>query len=168
MSEGLILRRFSLFSSMSTLSTTSRRAGASRTDPNRDRIDLPGVAPVARRSPKAPQMELPEPGVVRPFLRRWVTAAMLLAGAVLATLYISNAIAVNDLLASIASLEHDRDVARGENEKLRAELLKLMAVERVTSIASGQLGMVQPIQPPQSILPDARSEASARDSATVR
>ena len=166
MSEGLILRRFSLFSSMSTLSTTSRRAGASRTGGSA--ADLPGVAPVARRSPKAPQMELPEPGVVRPFLRRWVTAAMLLAGAVLATLYISNAIAVNDLLASIASLEHDRDVARGENEKLRAELLKLMAVERVTSIASGQLGMVQPIQPPQSILPDARSEGSARDSATVR
>jgi len=93
---------------------------------------------------------------------------MLLAGAVLATLYISNAIAVNDLMANIASLEHDRDLARGENEKLRAELLKLMAVERVTSIASGQLGMVQPIQPPQSIAPDARSEASARDSATVQ
>jgi cell division protein FtsL len=118
-------------------------------------------------------------GAVRPFLRRWLTAAMLLAAAVLATLYISNAIAVNDLMVSIASLERDRDVARAHNEKLRAELLKLMAVERVTSIAAGQLGMVQPIQPPQTLSPGTRAEVPAgevsppeappvRDSALVR
>jgi len=74
---------------------------------------------------------------------------MLLGAALLATLYISNAIAVNDLLANIASLEHERDMARVDNEKLRAELLRLMSVERVTTLASSRLGMVQPAQPPQ-------------------
>jgi hypothetical protein len=98
---------------------------------------------------------------------------MLLAAAVLATLYISNAIAVNDLMVSIASLEHDRDAARANNEKVRAELLKLMAVERVTSIAAGRLGMVQPVQPPLALSPGTRAELPAagiprRDSATVR
>jgi hypothetical protein len=74
---------------------------------------------------------------------------MLLGSALLAVLYISNAIAVNDLLSDIASLEHDRDIARADNEKLRAEMLRLMSVERVTTLASSRLGMVQPAQPPQ-------------------
>jgi len=38
-----------------------------------------------------------------------------------------------------------------ENERLRADLLRLMSVERVTSMASHQLGMVQPAQPPVSL-----------------
>jgi cell division protein FtsL len=101
---------------------------------------------------------------------------MLLAAAVLATLYISNAIAVNDLMTGIASLEKDRDAARASNEKLRAELLKLMAVERVTSIASTRLGMVQPVRPPLSLGAEAHAadpapspdQPPAVDSAVVR
>lgn len=99
---------------------------------------------------------------------------MLLGAALLAVLYISNAIAVNDLLANISSLEHDRDVARADNEKLRAELLRLMSVERVTSLAAGRLGMVQPAQPPQMMgaSPEsgrrARPEATADSAADVR
>ena len=111
----------------------------------RARVDGAG-----RKSPE--QIPLPEPtqgGPIRPFLRRWLAASMLLGAALLAVLYISNAIAVNDLLADIASLEHDRDIARADNEKLRAELLRLMSVERVTSLAATRLGMVQPAQPPQ-------------------
>jgi|GEM_PF-2324988 len=106
-----------------------------------------------------------EPGKVRPFLRRWLTAGMLLGAALLAVLYISNAIAVNDLMATISSLEHERDVVRRENEKLRAEMLRLMSVERVTSIAAGRLGMVQPARPPLALTPAARIEAAAADSA---
>ncbi len=100
-------------------------------------------------------------GPVRPFLRRWLAATMLLGAAVLATLYISNAIAVNDLLANIASLEHERDMARVDNEKLRAELLRLMSVERVTTLASTQLGMVQPAQPPQMMGAAVQGKAQA-------
>jgi cell division protein FtsB len=118
------------------------------------------------------QLPLPEPvqrGPIRPFLRRWLAASMLLGAALLAVLYISNAIAVNDLLSDIASLEHDRDLARADNEKLRAELLRLMSVERVTSLASSRLGMVQPAQPPQMMGAAApgRRPGPAVDSATV-
>jgi cell division protein FtsL len=73
---------------------------------------------------------------------------MLLVAAALAVLYIANAIAVNDLLTDITSLERERDVVRAENERLRAELLRLMSVERISSVASEKLGMVQPAQPP--------------------
>ncbi|HVZ37745.1 MAG TPA: FtsL-like putative cell division protein [Candidatus Kapabacteria bacterium] len=89
--------------------------------------------------------------MVRPFLRRWVTAAMLFAAAVLATLYIANAIAVNDLLGTISSLETEHDAVRNDNAQLRAELLRLMSVDRVTSLASSRLGMVQPAMPPQEL-----------------
>lgn len=104
---------------------------------------------LSRGSAGVPVAEHAADGPVRPFLRRWLAAMMLLGAALLATLYISNAIAVNDLLANIASLEHERDMARVDNEKLRAELLRLMSVERVTTLASSRLGMVQPAQPPQ-------------------
>jgi len=95
--------------------------------------------------------ELSAEGSVRPFLRRWTAAAMLLVAAGLAVLYISNAIAVNSLMTDITSIERERDAARNENERLRAELLRLMSVERVTSIASGKLGMVQPARPPVTL-----------------
>jgi hypothetical protein len=149
---------------MSTLTTSKRsdvRIGGAKAG-----------APAMRRSsvlePGASMHDPAERNRVRPFLRRWLTAAMLLAASVLATLYISNAIAINDLMVSIASLEHDRDVARANNEKVRAELLKLMAVERVTSIAAGQLGMVQPVQPPLTLSPGTRDRLPLRDSTTVR
>jgi hypothetical protein len=80
-----------------------------------------------------------------------MTAAMLLVSAALAVLYISNAIAVNNIMSQIASLEREGDIVRVENERLRADLLRLMSVERVTSMASGQLGMVQPAHPPVSL-----------------
>jgi cell division protein FtsL len=76
---------------------------------------------------------------------------MLLVAATLAVIYVSNAIAVNDLLAEITSLERERDGVRSDNERLRAELLRLMSVERVTSIAADKLGMTQPAYPPVAL-----------------
>lgn len=105
--------------------------------------------------------EIPRSGKVRPFLRRWLTAGMLLGAAILAVLYISNAIAVNDLMGTIDSLEREQDLVRSENEKLRAELLRLMSVERVTTMAAERLGMVQPSRPPLALTPAARMEADA-------
>lgn len=86
---------------------------------------------------------------------------MLLGAAMLATLYIANAIAVNDLLGDITSLEHERDLAQTENEKLRAELLRLMSVERVTTLGRDRLGLVQPAQPPQELLPSSAPRSAA-------
>lgn len=71
-----------------------------------------------------------------------------MVASIIVILYVSNAIAVNDLLGRITSIEHERDGIRRENERLRAELLRLMSVRRVTSMATEQLGMVQPARPP--------------------
>lgn len=73
---------------------------------------------------------------------------MLLAAASLVVLYVANSIVVNDLLTDVTSLERERDLVRNDNEKLRADLLKLMSVERVTTLAAERLGMIQPTQPP--------------------
>lgn len=100
--------------------------------------------------PKAEQLPLKfgRRGRVRPFIRRWITAGMLMTAALLAVLYVSNSIAINDLLEQITSLERERDLVRGENERLRGELLRLMSVERVSALASERLGLVQPARPP--------------------
>lgn len=92
-------------------------------------------------------------GALRPFIRRWLTAALLLMAALLVVLYVSNSIAINDLLERITSLERERDIVRGENERLRGELLRLMSVERVSSIATGRLGLIEPARPPIALSP---------------
>ncbi len=102
-------------------------------------------------------------GRFRPFMRRWLTAAMLMVAAVLAVLYVSNAIRINELLESITSLEHERDQVRSENERMRGELLRLMSVERVSSIAAERLGLVQPAYPPVALEPTGRRAAEGRD-----
>lgn len=82
------------------------------------------------------------------FVRRWFAAGTLLLASGLIVLYVANSIAINNLMADITSLERERDLTRNENEKLRADLLKLMAVERVSNLAQGKLGMMQPTAPP--------------------
>ena len=123
---------------------------------------------VARRSlsgarttstPKAPARER-TPRALRP-ARRWLTALMLFVAAGLAVAYIANAIAVNNLVASIASLEREREGVRSDNEQLRGELLRMMSVERVTALASGQLGLVSPQRPPIALGPQAGTAAAA-------
>src|SRR5687767_15019462 len=79
--------------------------------------------------------------------RRWLTAAMLFVAAALCVAYIANAIAVNNLVDAIASLERERDAVRSDNERLRGELLRMMSVERVTTQAGERLGLVVPPPP---------------------
>ncbi len=124
------------------------------------RISSPGVQPRRKKVPSArnrrgpafspPVEDRVETGM-RPLLRRWTTAGMLLVAATLAVLYISNAIAINNLMSDITSLEHERDQILGENEGFRADLLRLMSVDRIAGIATSKLGMVQPGRPPQPI-----------------
>lgn len=76
---------------------------------------------------------------------------MLMLASLIAVLYIANAIAVNDLMVDITSLERERDVVLRENEQLRADLLRLMSVDRIAGIATRSLGLTMPLQPPRSI-----------------
>lgn len=73
---------------------------------------------------------------------------MLFVAATLAVAYISNAIAVNNLVDAIASLEREHDEVRSDNERLRGELLRMMSVERVAALAVERLGLVTPQRPP--------------------
>jgi cell division protein FtsL len=88
---------------------------------------------------------------VRPALRRWTAVAMLLVASTLAVLYVANAIAVNDLMVDITSLERERESVLRTNEALRAELNRLTSVDRITAIAAHDLHMVMPAQPPRVI-----------------
>jgi hypothetical protein len=126
----------------------------------RSRVRLAALRPrrkVRRRTAVAAQETLP---AARPFIRRWLTAGMLMVASIVVILYVSNAIAVNDLLAKITSIEHERDGIRSENERLRAELLRLMSVRRVTSLATERLGMVQPARPPVAVGAERRPVAA--------
>ncbi len=137
---------------MSTLSNPTTRHTAA--------ADITRAAtPLASATPAAPKRAS---GLLGPIVRRWLAAGMLLAAALLATLYIANAIAVNSLLADIASLERERDDVRRENERMRSELLKLMSVDRITAIASQHLGMVQPMRPPQDMVPSSFGAGTAQ------
>ncbi len=113
---------------------------------------------LGRKSPRRRRVaaDVEEPKRFRPFVRRWMTALMLMVAGLLAVLYVSNAIAVNQLLADNISLERERDAVQNENERLRAELLRLQSVERVTGVASEHLGMVQPKRPPVALDPEVR------------
>ena len=86
----------------------------------------------------------------RTVVRRWMAAAMILGTALLTVGFVANAIEVNALLGSITSVEGERDAVRRENERLRAELLRLMSVEQVTTRAT-ELGMIQPDAPPVAL-----------------
>jgi cell division protein FtsL len=136
--------------SASLLSLTERRARRIN-DPVIDEVTHQPIRRTVRRSVHRPLHHPDQDGGttrVRPFVKRWITAVMLLVCSVLAVLYVSNAIAVNDLLGEIISLERERDVVQSENEQLRAELLRLMSVKRITNLATDKLGMVQPDRPP--------------------
>lgn len=93
--------------------------------------------------------------------RRWMAAALVLATALLTVAFVANAIKVNELLAAITSVEAERNAVMQQNERLRAELLRLMSVEQVTARAA-ELGMVQPEVPPAGLpLKDAAGETAA-------
>lgn len=95
--------------------------------------------------------------------RRWLTAALLFVAASLAVAYIANAIAVNNLVESIASLERERDAVRSDNESLRGQLVRMMSVERVTALAKQRIGLISPERPPYALNNINGTSASAQN-----
>lgn len=96
-------------------------------------------------------MELGEiASVPRRFARRWTAAGLILLASLLAILFVANAIKVNELMGSIATVETERDRTRRANDRLRGELTRMMSVEYVIDRA-GRLGMIEPTTPPRII-----------------
>ena len=98
-------------------------------------------------SGKGRQLALGEAGGRRSFFHRWSAAGLILLGSILAVLFVANAIHVNDLLRNVTSVEGERDEVKRENERLRAELTRLMSVEQISERAVA-IGMIQPERPP--------------------
>ncbi len=93
-------------------------------------------------------MELSEAASApRRFARRWSAAGLILLASLLAILFVANAIKVNELMGSIATVEAERDEKRRANDRLRGELTRMMSVEYVVERA-GEIGMIEPNRPP--------------------
>ena len=73
----------------------------------------------------------------------------LLVGAVAIVLYVSNIIAVNELLAEINSLQAQQQQILMEQEILKAQLNRMSSLERIQEIAEKDLGLRSLREPPE-------------------
>ncbi len=73
---------------------------------------------------------------------------MLLGAAIAIVLYISNIIAVNQLMNEVNSLETQHRRILMEQEILKAQINKMASLERVQEIAEKDLGLKTPQEPP--------------------
>lgn len=94
-----------------------------------------------------------EPAVVtktRRLLNRWSIFALLFVFSIAVVLFVSNALAVNQLVVDIGNLESEREKLLRQNELLRAKIIALSAPDRITEYARTQLGMIQAATAPKS------------------
>ncbi len=97
-----------------------------------------------------------DPAAARPRNRRGTRRAIspfnmiliLLGVAVVSVLYISNVLAVGRLLIQNNTLEVKHRQLLNDQELLRAQISRLESLERVEKVATEQLGLKPPTQPP--------------------
>ena len=82
-------------------------------------------------------------------INRWSLFAILFAAALLMVVYISNVMAINELLAKNNKLKKDLILIRNNNELLRTEINKLQKADRITAIAQEKLGMIRAEEAPE-------------------
>lgn len=96
--------------------------------------------------------EFAPPRTNRPFRKRKISTfnfiLFLFLLAILSVFYIGNIIAVNQLAIEIEELKAYYSKTEGVNEILRSEVNRKSSMERITKIATEQIGMVYPKQPP--------------------
>lgn len=109
--------------------------------------------PELERSPFPPTAQPDPRGVVvpsgpranRPILKRRVSPSsvifVLFGAAIAIVLYISNVIAVGNLLAEINALENQHRKMLMEQERLQFEIRQLASLERIQSRAESELGL---------------------------
>lgn len=92
------------------------------------------------------------PPANRPFRKRKVSTFNILLSllllAVVSVLYVSNIIAVNQLVVEVEELKMSVDKIENMSEILRSEINRKSSMERITRIATDRLGMQYPKQPP--------------------
>lgn len=112
------------------------------------------VIPELERSPFPPTVEPDRTGMIvssgprvnRPITKRRAAPStvmlVLFSAAVAIVLYISNVIAVGNLLAEINTLENQHRKMMMEQERLQFEIRQLASLERIQSRAESELGLV--------------------------
>jgi len=78
------------------------------------------------------------------FLQRWTIVGLFILLAGLSLLYVWNAIAVDKSMKRIAELEKEREGLKAKNEQLRADVLRLTALDYISPLAQKKLGMMFP------------------------
>jgi len=96
-----------------------------------------------------PPKESPAVAKTRRRLNRWSVFALIAGSAFLTIVYVSNVLKVRTLLEDIRTLEKRSAAISYKNEALRTEIVRLRSAERITRIASTQLGLVQPESAPE-------------------
>jgi cell division protein FtsL len=86
--------------------------------------------------------------VVRRRVSPFTVVILLMCAAVAIVLYISNIIAVDQLLNEVNSLETRHKQILMEQEILKAQINKMAGLERIQELAEKDLGLVTPKEPP--------------------
>lgn len=86
--------------------------------------------------------------IVRRKVSPFSVVLVLFAAAVVIVLYISNIIAVGQLMGEINSLETQHRRILMEQEILKAQINKLASLERIQELAEKDLGLSTPKEPP--------------------
>lgn len=102
---------------------------------------------VPQREP-LPAKEAPSLVKQRRLLNRWSMFALFFVSAISTVLYVSNVIAVKNLLMESETLRRRIDSLRWVNESLRTESYRLQSSERITRIAQERLQLIPPPKAP--------------------
>ena len=135
--------------------------------------------PELERSPFPPTVEPDRSGMVtssgrsnRRIIKRRVSPlrvmAMLFGAAVAIVLYISNVIAVGNLLAEINGLEKRHNQMLMEKERLQFEIRQLSSLERIQQQAESELGLKVVREAPTWITVDREKIRQLNEAATAR
>lgn len=113
----------------------------------------PDVYPGSARPSWSPDLAVPSlPQRSRRITKRKVSpftmVLMLLAAAVIIVLYVSNIIAVDQLMNEINSLEIQHRRILMEQEILKAQINRMASLERIQELAEKELGLKTPQEPP--------------------
>ena len=86
--------------------------------------------------------------IVRRKVSPFTMVLLLLGAAVLIVLYISNIIAVDQLMNDINSMETQHQRILMEQEILKAQINRMASLERIQELAEKDLGLMTPKEPP--------------------